>query len=153
MKALTLKIPPLLLVLLFGLFMWFTARQAWLYNIDSPWRLLPALVLAVAGPIFILAGVVAFQRAATTIHPMKPENTTTLVQHAIFRFSRNPMYLGFFMLLMAWGLWLGNVVGLLVGLLFIPCMNQLQIRPEEAALAKRFGAEFTEYCRHVRRWL
>lgn len=153
MKALTLKIPPLLLVLLFGLFMWFTARQAWLYNIDSPWRLLPALILAVAGPVFILAGVVAFRRAATTIHPMKPENTTSLVQHAIFRFSRNPMYLGFFMLLMAWGLWLSNVVGLLVGLLFIPCMNRLQIQPEEAALAERFGDEFTEYCRHVRRWL
>jgi len=61
------------------------------------------LVLALLGALTCLAGVVAFRQAKTTVNPMKPDTTSSLVVSGIYRYTRNPMYLGFLLLLA--GLW------------------------------------------------
>ena len=63
------------------------------------------------------------------------------------------MYLGFALLLLAWGLFLENLAALLGVAAFVLYMNRFQIAPEERALEARFGAEYSRYCARVRRWI
>jgi len=72
----------------------------------------------------------------------------------LYRISRNPMYLGFLLLLVAWGIYLANVPALLLmPVIFIVYMNRFQIIPEEKALDQAYGDVFLAYRRKVRRWL
>ena len=84
---------------------------------------------------------------------MHPEAASAIVTVGIYRFTRNPMYLGFLLLLIAWAVFLGNIVSALMPLLFIAYMNRFQIAPEERALHARFGVPYETYLRSVRRWL
>ena len=63
------------------------------------------------------------------------------------------MYLGFLLLLVAWALYLENLGAALMLPLFVLYMNRYQIAPEERALHRKFGSEYLEYTRRVRRWL
>ena len=76
-----------------------------------------------------------------------------MVTDGIYRYSRNPMYLGMALLLAAWALWLGNAAALLGIVLFVALINRYQIRPEERILAAKFGDDYRNYCRRTRRWL
>jgi len=84
---------------------------------------------------------------------MSPETASRLVDSGIFRFSRNPMYLALLMALGAWGIFLGNLWGLLLIAGFVFYMNQFQIKPEERALETTFGPAYINYKSKVRRWL
>jgi protein-S-isoprenylcysteine O-methyltransferase Ste14 len=97
--------------------------------------------------------VVAFRRAGTTVNPMKPESSSSLVVSGIYAFTRNPMYLGFLFALLAWAIYLSHPAAFLVLPLFVWYMNRFQIEPEERALASLFGEAFTTYAARVRRWL
>ena len=94
-----------------------------------------------------------FFRRRTTVNPLKPASATALVTGGIYRFSRNPMYLGLATLLLAWAFYLGNLAALAGVALFVLYMNRFQIAPEERALEARFGAEYIAYRTRVRRWL
>ena len=76
-----------------------------------------------------------------------------MVTDGIYRYSRNPMYLGMALLLAAWALWLGNAAAWLGIVLFVALINRYQIRPEERILAAKFGDDYHSYCRRTRRWL
>ncbi|MBX3331709.1 MAG: isoprenylcysteine carboxylmethyltransferase family protein [Nitrospira sp.] len=110
-------------------------------------------VLAILGAMVSVAGAVAFRRAQTTVDPRYPEKSTALVSHGIYRLSRNPMYVGFLLLLAAWAVHTSNVMGLLILPAFVLYMNRFQIVPEERILRAKFGNAFGEYERSVRRWL
>jgi protein-S-isoprenylcysteine O-methyltransferase Ste14 len=62
------------------------------------------------------------------------------------------MYLSLLLLLLAWGLYLGNAFNTLLAALFVAYMNRFQIGPEERFLESRFGPAFRQYCTLVRRW-
>jgi protein-S-isoprenylcysteine O-methyltransferase Ste14 len=94
-----------------------------------------------------------FLRSRTTVNPLKPASASMLVTRSIYRFTRNPMYLGLATLLLAWAIYLGNLAALAGVPLFILYMNRFQIAPEERALEARFGAEYIAYRARVRRWL
>jgi protein-S-isoprenylcysteine O-methyltransferase Ste14 len=117
------------------------------------WRRSLALLIAVVGAMVCVAGVLSFRRARTTVNPLKPESATSLVIVGIYRYSRNPMYLGFLCGLLAWALVLGSLLALLGLPLFVIYMNRFQIGPEEQSLAKLFGSEYHQYRLKVRRWL
>ena len=133
--------------------MWVLARFSPAVTLPYPLRIAGALVLTGLGATVALAGVIAFRRAETTIHPLQPERTTALVQSGIYRYSRNPMYLGLLCVLLAWALWLAAPVALIGPLIFIVWIQHLQIRPEERALSDLFGDEFNAYRQRVRSWL
>lgn len=148
------RIPPPLVATLFGLLMWFAARHLpGGLELDIVWRTGLALVVLLAGVACCLAGVLSFRRARTTVNPLKPETASALVRSGVYRYTRNPMYLGFATVLVAWAILLAWPPALLGVLGFVVYMNLFQIGPEERALARRFGGEFAQYCNGVRRWV
>ena len=112
-----------------------------------------ALALIAGGIAVAIAGVVQFRRASTTVNPMTPEASSSLVVSGVYRRTRNPMYLGFLLALAGWAAFLASFAALMVLPLFVAYMNRFQIVPEERALAARFGQQFEDYRRSVRRWL
>lgn len=153
MKSLELKIPPVALVFVFAVAMWLVSVVAPTFQFSLPSRHLLALILALGGIGVILSGVVSFRRAKTTVNPLKPETATVLVDSGVYRFTRNPMYLGFLIVLLGWAMFLANVLSALILVGFVSYMNRFQIIPEEKALSTRFGSAFTIYSKRVRRWL
>lgn len=154
MRWLENRIPPPLVASVFGLLIWFAARQ-WPGSMELAieWRLSAALAVLLVGVGVCLAGVLSFRRARTTVNPLKPETASALVSSGIYRYTRNPMYLGFAIALLAWSVFLAWPPALLGVLGFALYMNRFQIGPEERALAGLFGEDFSLYCRRVRRWL
>jgi protein-S-isoprenylcysteine O-methyltransferase Ste14 len=110
-------------------------------------------MVALLGLCIALSGVVAFRRAGTTINPMKPGSSSSLVEAGIYSVTRNPMYLGVLLLLLAWAIYLANVLTVLFLPGFVWYMGRYQIEPEERALTALFGPEFTAYAARVRRWM
>ena len=76
-----------------------------------------------------------------------------LLTEGMYRYSRNPMYLGLLLLIIAATIWFGIWFGIVISLFFILLMNILQIIPEEEALLQIFGEEYLEYKKKVRRWI
>ena len=112
-----------------------------------------AAALLVSALFAILSGIVSFRQARTTVNPMKPETATTLVTSGVFRYTRNPMYLGMLLVLLAWAAFLASPASLAGVIAFVIYMRHFQIRPEEAALTSLFGQAYLEYRQRVRRWL
>lgn len=153
MRALALKIPPVVVVLALAGLMGAATRFAPDLTVAIPAHRALAGVVAAAGAAIALVGVAAFRRAKTTVNPLAPAAVSALVVTGIYRRTRNPMYLGMLLLLLGVALWSANALSFLVAAGFVPLMNRLQIGPEEEILAARFGAEFAAYRSRVRRWL
>jgi protein-S-isoprenylcysteine O-methyltransferase Ste14 len=152
-NKLELKVPPPAAALLAALAMWLVA-----YGLDGlsfalPERRVVSIVLAAAGIAISTAGTWSFWRARTTVNPTRPEATSSLVATGIYRFTRNPMYLGLFLVLAGWAAHLANAAALAGPLLFALYVTRFQILPEERALATKFGPEFDAYRRRTRRWI
>lgn len=152
LDALELKVPPLALVFLFGALMWLISAYS-VFTIALPWRSALALIFCTVGFAIVLAGVLTFRRAKTTVNPLTPEATTTMVTSGIYHFTRNPMYLGFLFVLVGWAMYLSNLLAFALLPLFVWYMNRFQILPEERALGAKFSHGFTAYKGSVRRWL
>jgi protein-S-isoprenylcysteine O-methyltransferase Ste14 len=75
------------------------------------------------------------------------------VTGGVFRWSRNPMYLGMLVALAGWAAYLANATAFLLLPAFVAYLNRFQIRPEEQALLARFGPPYSEYMATVRRWI
>jgi protein-S-isoprenylcysteine O-methyltransferase Ste14 len=110
-------------------------------------------VLGLASVFFLMPAVFSFWKNKTTVNPIKPENATTLVVDGVYKYSRNPMYVGMAAQLLAWAVYLANPFNFLVFALYVYVMTAIQIKPEERALVKIFGASYREYCEQVRRWV
>jgi protein-S-isoprenylcysteine O-methyltransferase Ste14 len=151
-NALELKVPPLALVFLFGALMWFASAYS-AFTLALPWHSMFAFIFCSVGFAIVLAGVFAFRQAKTTVNPLKPETTTAMVTSGIYRFTRNPMYLGFLLVLAGWAMYLSNLLAVALLPLFVLYMNRFQIVPEERALCAKFSQVFTAYKCSVRRWL
>ena len=117
------------------------------------WRIPLCTVLVAAGATLLLAGAWGFRKSGTTVDPTRPGKASALVTTGVYRYTRNPMYLGFLLLLAGWAAFLSNGWSLLVLPLFVASMNRFQIGPEERVLAEMFGQEFEDYSNRVRRWI
>lgn len=154
MQALELKIPPPIVALFIAIAMWGIARVSPSpADVSLVMRAVFAIALALAGGAIGLAGTVAFRRAKTTVNPMKPQATSSLVTTGIYKYTRNPMYMGFLFMLLGWAAFLLSPWTLAGPLAFVLYVNRFQIKPEERALAVLFGDSFSQYAADVRRWL
>ncbi|BFU91632.1 MAG: hypothetical protein NTAFB01_28190 [Nitrospira sp.] len=151
-NALELKVPPLALVFLFGALMWLVSAYS-TFTIALPGRSAFALILYTGGSAIVLVGILTFRLMKTTVNPLTPEATTTMVTSGIYRLTRNPMYMGFLLILAGWAINLSHLLAFAFLPLFVWYMNRFQILPEERALASKFSEPFTRYKRSVRRWL
>lgn len=110
------------------------------------------------GGLLILAGLVLlvlagglFKQAGTDLIPFR--NVSALVTDGVYRFTRNPMYLGMFLVLLGCAVTVGAATSLAVPVLFAVIIEARFIRPEEAMLRELFPEEFPAYCQRVRRWI
>lgn len=150
---LELKIPPPLVALLSGGLIWWLAQQLpenWALPFNS---LYLAMAIAGVGLAFDLAALLAFVRARTTINPLQPANSRALVTSGVYRYTRNPMYLGLVFVLCGWTLYLGQWLLLPLAGLVALYLTRFQIIPEERILIPLFGEEYRTWMRQVRRWL
>lgn len=148
-----LRIPPLLQAAIFALISWALAALVPQVSVSLNWLNLVAIGLLVIGSAILLAAVLDFSRNETTVNPLEPQQAETLVVSGLFRFTRNPMYLGMALVLSAWALYLANALTIIGPGLFVVSITALQIKPEEEVLGKIFGQDYAEYRKRVRRWL
>ena len=112
-----------------------------------------SVLVLIMGLACVLPSFRLFARYKTTITPLKPSDATALVTEGMYRYSRNPMYLGLLLLTISSTIWFGTWLGIIINIVFIFLINFLQIIPEEEALLTIFGEEYEEYKKNVRRWI
>jgi protein-S-isoprenylcysteine O-methyltransferase Ste14 len=147
------KIPPPAVTVVVALAMWGISLFSPQLAMPSGIRLALSLGIVVVGGGFGVAGVLSFRHAHTTVNPTKPERASALVNTGIYRYTRNPMYLGLSCFLIAWAVFLASAWALLGVVGFVLYMSRFQITPEERALSALFGSEYASYKASVRRWL
>ena len=105
------------------------------------------------GLFIFISAVKSFKRSKTTVNPLSPEQATKLVTEKIFRYSRNPMYLGMTTILGSLALFFNLIGGIIFIALFCTYITKYQIIPEEKVLENLFTEEFNEYKKTSRRWI
>jgi len=147
------KVPPPIVMLAVGGIMWAIEAVTRFATLRTGIPSALALAVAVLGVLVEAAGAYEFARAHTTVDPTHPASASTLVTEGVYRFTRNPMYLGDMVLLVAWGLYLSNPFALAAAWLFVAYIDRFQIRAEERALRSLFGGVYEDFCARVRRWV
>jgi len=113
-----------------------------------------SLLFLIIGFVIIFSATKEFRKSETTVNPMKPETSTYLVTSGIFKYSRNPMYLGLTSILLASCFYFSSLLGIILYVpLFIFYITVFQIIPEEGAMKNLFNDEYLDYCSKVRRWI
>ena len=153
MRWLELKIPPPIVVVLLALGMYVGDRALPGTGSTLSWHTALAICAAVAGIIVNIAGILAFRRHRTTVNPLQPHRASKLVRDGIFRWTRNPMYLGMVLILISWAFQLASLVAFTGPVLLFAWLTRFQIIPEERILKQSFPDDFAAYAREVRRWL
>jgi protein-S-isoprenylcysteine O-methyltransferase Ste14 len=153
MRWLELKVPPPVVVLVAAVLMWLASSLVSPLPVPFGVRAAIAVVLVCAGAAIDVVAIATFRRSRTTVNPLKPRTASILVTHGVFRFSRNPMYLGLVLDLVAWAVYLSNWLAVLVVPLFVLYLNRFQIAPEERVLESMFGERYATYKERVGRWL
>jgi protein-S-isoprenylcysteine O-methyltransferase Ste14 len=127
-------------------------------DIVHPLRWLPAEIavwvgaaLAIVALALFVASTRQFKRAGTPVPGNEP--TTAIVQSGPYRFSRNPIYLAFSVLVLGIACWRNSIwlLGTLAAAVLL--MSVVVIPREERYLARRFDPEYLQYKARVRRWL
>jgi protein-S-isoprenylcysteine O-methyltransferase Ste14 len=142
--------PPLLFVLpiLASLALeWFVPTSF----VHGAFRWLPGALILFAGIALIQGGFVTQKRAGTDPIPYKP--STRIVAHGAYRFTRNPMYLGFALCTFGLAILADSVWMLLAVPIGLILIDRIVITREERYLERKFGEEYLSYKRRVRRWI
>lgn len=147
-----LKIPPAFVFLFFAGIMYLLAKLLPVGTFDFFGRRYLTIVLFVLAILISIVSLYQFYKAKTTVDPTIPSKASRLVTGGIYKYSRNPMYLGMLLILLAFGLKLGNAFNTITAAFFVAYMNRFQIGPEEEVLSDLFGKEYRYYCSQVRRW-
>lgn len=146
-----LRPPPLLLTLIFAVVMLGLDRAFAFFRVLIPPLAYLGVVPIGLGVALILVAAGLFKWRKTTINPFG--EPALVVREGVYRFSRNPMYLGMLWVLAGLGIWLGNILALLMVPMFVWVMTRWYIMREEQLLETRFGEQYVAYRRQVRRWI
>ena len=148
-----LLIPPPIQALLSVILMWLISIYFLQANFSLNAINVFALVFLIIAVIIIILSINKFRKIRTTISPLEPNKTSSLVNSGIYRYTRNPMYLGLLLMLFSTVLFLKNFISFLIIPLFILFITRNQILPEEETLDNIFGEEYKNYKKTVRRWI
>lgn len=107
--------------------------------------------LTLIGFLLGVGAFIEFRKARTTLDPHG--SVSQIVTTGIYRFTRNPIYLGFLLMVIGLPLNSGYYWGILIAPFYAVAMNRLVIEREEAYLEKKFKEQYTGYRSRVRRWL
>jgi len=148
-----LRVPPLAQLVVCALIGWLAAGLVPQFAYSSSLIRAIGWVLTACGGLILTASTMAFIQAKTTVNPMTPSQANQLVRTGLYRYSRNPMYLGMAAVLVGFALLLQNAIALVAPALFVLAITYLQIVPEERILARQFGQDFDSYRKSVARWI
>lgn len=109
------------------------------------------IALAIAGLGLIVTGIIEFRHANTAVVPFSP--TTAIVSSGPFRFTRNPLYLGFVLIYIGASLAANTLWPLFMLPLAILVLLHGVVKREERYLERKFGTAYTDYRARVRRWI
>jgi protein-S-isoprenylcysteine O-methyltransferase Ste14 len=123
------------------------SRQELFHSETVSWA---GALLCLAGLLLMLLSLVSFGKSFRV--GIDPDNPDKLVTNGIFAFSRNPIYVGFWFVLLGQFLLFSNWV-LLIYLVAATWLFHRQVLREEEYLRTHYGQQYAEYCDRVRRYL
>ena len=145
------KIPPPIVTFICGLAIYFS--KSFFNQFFSYSNNIISLFLLILGLLVFLSAVKSFRRQKTTLNPLEPRQASSLFTSGIFKFSRNPMYLGMLIILLSLSCKFNLIGGMIISLFFYIFITKFQIIPEEVAMNELFGNEFIDYSNKTRRWV
>ena len=145
------KIPPPLVTLVFGMSIYFSREM--FPAIEIQYSLYLGIFLLLSGFFILVSAVRLFRKDETTVNPLSPEQATKLVTDGIFKYSRNPMYLGMALVLSSITVFFNLIGGIILIALFCAYITKFQILPEERAMRDLFSDDFDKYTKVTRRWI
>tara|TARA_Y100000991_G_scaffold71941_1_gene53988 strand:- start:535 stop:981 length:447 start_codon:yes stop_codon:yes gene_type:complete len=145
------KIPPPIVTLFFGLCIYLS--RPYFPEFSSSLLTSMSVISFVVGISIFVAAVGSFKKQKTTVNPISIEKASSLVISGIFKYSRNPMYLGMSFVLLGLAFKFNLIGGLLFTSIFMSFITIFQIKPEEVAMEKLFEQQWKDYIKNVRRWL
>ena len=153
MKSLELKVPPVAQVIVTAAAMYGVSKVAPALKFSLSGSTALAIGLGVVGLGSGIMGVTQFKKAQTTPNPQALEKVSSLVTDGIYRYSRNPMYVGLVLILLGWALYLSHFLAFVLVPVFMFYMTRFQIQPEERMMERKFGKAYQSYLSRVRRWI
>ncbi len=145
------KVPPPVVALAFGLLINYTKDEFPTIHIGME-KILGS-VLIISGLIVIASAIVLFKKNKTTVTPLNPSRSTKLITGGIYKYSRNPMYLGLLMIVISTTIFYLNIFSITTPIIFYFWINKFQIKREEIFLTEKFGKEYLLYKTKTRRWI
>ena len=146
-----LKIPPPLLVMILVIFNYFSSKKIDLILIPN--QNLISLIIFLIGMLILINPIFKFIKSKTTIDPIKFKKVNKLITSGIYKYSRNPMYLGLLMLVTSTSIFYLNLFSITTPFFFYYWINRFQIKREEIFLTEKFGKEYLFYKTKTRRWI
>ena len=141
------KIPPPIVTLVFGLAIYFS--KPLFPDFSNVILNVLSLLLIIVGPLTLISAARSFKVQETTINPINIDKATSLVVSGVFKYSRNPMYLGMVLILLSISFKFNLIGGIILTMLFAGYITKFQIIPEEIVMNKLFGDEFEKYKKQI----
>ena len=145
------KIPPPIVALICGLSIYLSrplfSEKIYIYNN------IISISFFFLGAAFLVLALSSFKKQKTTISPLRPEKASALVISNVFKYSRNPMYLGMLFILVSLSIRYNIIGGIITIPIFIFFITKFQIKPEEVQMEKLFGEKYVLYKKRTRMWI
>ena len=121
--------------------------------IHLPNQDLISIIILLIGILILINPIFKFIKSKTTIDPIKFKKVNKLIISGIYKYSRNPMYLGLLMIVISTSIFFLNILSITTPFLFYCWINRFQIKREEIFLTEKFGKEYVSYKTKTRRWI
>tara|TARA_A100001011_G_scaffold131499_1_gene138594 strand:+ start:153 stop:605 length:453 start_codon:yes stop_codon:yes gene_type:complete len=145
------KIPPPVVALILVISNYFSSKKIDLIHI--PFQTSIAIFILFVGLLILINPILKFIKSKTTINPIKFKKVNKLVTSGIYKYSRNPMYLSFLIIVFSTSIFYLNIYSILTPLFFYLWINRFQIKREEVFLTEKFGKDYLSYKKKTRRWI
>ena len=146
-----IKIPPPILVLILITSTYFSQNR--LEIIYLPYKYSTSVLILLVGSLILINPVFKFIKSKTTVNPVKFKKVNKLVTSGIYKYSRNPMYLGMILIIISTSIFYLNYYSVVTPFIFYFWINRFQIKREEIFLKEKFGNEYLLYMSKSRRWI
>jgi protein-S-isoprenylcysteine O-methyltransferase Ste14 len=145
------KIPPPILVLILVSSNYYSSKKIDLIHLPN--QDLISIIIFLFGILILINPIFKFIKSKTTIDPIKFKKVNKLIISGIYKYSRNPMYLGLLMIVISTSIFYLNIFSITTPFLFYCWINRFQIKREEIFLTEKFGEEYMSYKIKTRRWI
>lgn len=146
-----MKIPPPILVLILVVSSFLSSKKIDVIHI--PHQTLVSILILLIGILILIIPVTKFIKYKTTIDPIEFKKVNKLVTSGIYKYSRNPMYLGLLLIVISSSILYLNIYSVSTPIFFYYWINRFQIQREEVFLTEKFGKEYLSYKTKTRRWI